>query len=195
MHRDRIDRQLALSHAVLEAIDPSAVARAAGLLAERRGDATVFVIGNGGSASTASHFATDLGKNTVAEGLPRFRVVALTDNAGTITAYANDMDVTRIFAEPLMALARPGDILVAISASGNSPNIVAALEVARAIGMTIIGLTGFDGGVVRARADIALHVPVDSYELAEDAHLLMCHLLVVCQKATYTPPTVRVAAA
>src|SRR3954465_901199 len=106
----------------------------------------VFTAGNGGSAATASHFACDLAKGTRHNGSPTFRVVALTDSLPVLTAWANDNGYHRVFAEQLQSLARPGDLLVLISASGNSPNVVAAAEEARALGVSTIGLTGRRGG-------------------------------------------------
>ena len=104
------------------------------LLACYRRGGTVFVLGNGGSAATASHFVCDLAKGTRTDGFPAFRVVSLTDNVPLMTAWANDTSYDRVFAEQLAALVRPGDVVVAISASGNSPNVLAATRVARQVG-------------------------------------------------------------
>src|ERR687883_249011 len=116
------------------------------LLACHRRGGTVFVLGNGGSAATASHFVCDLAKGTRTDGLPAFRVVSVTDNVPLITAWANDTSYDRVFAEQLSALVRPGDVLVALSASGNSPNVLAATRVARQLGAATIALTGQSGG-------------------------------------------------
>src|SRR5215208_3831810 len=105
----------------------------------------VFVVGNGGSAATASHFACDLSKGTRRDGPPTFHVVSLADNVPLLTAWANDSGYDRVFAEQLAPLARPGDVLVVISASGNSPNVIAAVETARSCGMSVVGLTGRSG--------------------------------------------------
>ena len=113
----------------------------------------IFLIGNGGSAATASHFANDLLKSTVAEDKPRMKVIALTDNIPIMMAYANDCGYETIFAEPLDALAAPGDVLVAFSGSGRSPNVIRALDLARQRGLTTIGFTGRDGGEMLAVAD------------------------------------------
>ncbi len=139
----------------------------------------VFVVGNGGSAATASHFACDLGKGTRRDGPPTFRVVSLTDNVPLLTAWANDSGYERIFAEQLQTLARPGDVLVVISASGNSPNVVAAIETARSSGMSTIGLTGRSGGLLAQLVDVVVNVPCDRIEVVEDAHLIAAHSLCV----------------
>ena len=139
----------------------------------------VFVVGNGGSAATASHLACDLAKGTRLGGAPTFRVVPLTDNVPLLTAWANDTSYDRVFAEQLASLARPGDLLLAISASGNSPNVVAAAEAARELGATTVALTGRTGGRLALLADLAVRVPSDRIELVEDAHLIVAHSLCV----------------
>ncbi len=144
----------------------------------RRGG-TVFVLGNGGSAATASHFACDLAKGTRARGLPAFRVVALTDNVPLITAWANDAGYEGVFAEQLAALVRPRDVVVLISGSGNSPNVLAAAEAARRARAVTLGLTGRDGGRLAPCCDMAVRVPAHSIEQAEDAHLVILHSICV----------------
>ena len=161
--------------------------RAANLLLDchHRG-ATVFIAGNGGSASTASHFACDLAKGVRVEGLPGFRVIALTDNVPLMTAWANDTSYDRIFAEQLTPHVRSGDIFIAISASGNSPSILAAAAVARSAGATVIGLTGQSGGKLSRLSHLAIRVPADSaerIEQVEDAHLVIAHSLCVTLRA------------
>jgi D-sedoheptulose 7-phosphate isomerase len=137
----------------------------------------IFVFGNGGSATTASHLACDLGKGTVQPNLPRFQVVSLSDSISTITAYANDMGCETMFAEPLISLAQHGDLAIALSVSGNSPNVVRAIEAARERGLATIGLTGFDGGKLAALVDIHLNIPSQSYGQVEDLHLAVCHAI------------------
>jgi|SRR5579884_1320474 len=156
---------------------------AAGLLLDchARGR-TVFLLGNGGSAATASHFACDLSKGARTPGQPHFRVVPLTDNVPLLTAWANDTSYDRVFAEQLAALVRPGDVVVAISASGNSPNVLAAAEVAREEGATVIALTGKSGGRLRVLADLTIRVPATRIELVEDAHLAVTHSLCVAMR-------------
>src|SRR5215218_5686158 len=139
----------------------------------------VFVVGNGGSAATASHFACDLSKGTRRDGPPTFHVVSLTDNVPLLTAWANDSGYERVFSEQLTALARPGDLLVAISASGNSPNVIAAVAAARSCGMTVVGLSGRSGGCLAHQVDVLVNVPSDRIEVVEDAHLVVAHSLCV----------------
>jgi D-sedoheptulose 7-phosphate isomerase len=138
---------------------------------------TVFLFGNGGSAALASHFACDLGKGTLAacNGSKRFRAIALTDNLPLITAWANDSSYDNIFAEQLQNLTTAGDIAFAISGSGNSPNVLRALETARASKVMTIGLTGYSGGQMKMLCDYCIIVPSDNMQVIEDFHLSVCH--------------------
>ncbi len=155
---------------IVEAIDALTQAHT-----ERR---CVFLIGNGGSASTASHMANDLAKTAAGQdGGQGFRVIALTDNVPLLTAWANDASYDEVFARPLQGLAQPGDVLIAISGSGNSRNIIQAVQAAKALGLTTIGLLGRGGGAVRTLVDIAIEVPSHDYGPIEDAHLAINHLL------------------
>ena len=137
----------------------------------------VLLFGNGGSASTASHFVTDLAKVATPKGVRPMRCVALSDNVPSVTAWANDTDYSRIFSEQLRALATPGDVAIAISGSGNSPNVLEAVRAARAIGLGTIGLTGMGGGKLKDLVDVAVVVPSDSMQHTEDAHVILLHLL------------------
>lgn len=143
--------------------------------------AQIFVIGNGGSAATASHMMNDLCKGTVGHKgdapWPRFRVIALTDNVSLMTAWANDTDYNHIFSEPLKTLAQHGDVLIAISASGNSPNIIVAVEAAKRMGVKVIGLAGFGGGQLAKMADVAFVVPSNEYGPVEDVHMILDHII------------------
>ncbi|MCH2171476.1 SIS domain-containing protein [Myxococcota bacterium] len=140
-------------------------------------EATIFLAGNGGSAAAASHFGQDLAKGTLSsmDAVKRFRVAPLTDNVGYITALANDEGYESIFEQQLRNLARPGDVLIAISGSGNSPNILRAVEYANATNMTTIGVTGFDGGKLREQVDQEVHVPVDDMGMCEALHGVVFH--------------------
>ncbi len=142
----------------------------------------IFVIGNGGSAATASHMMNDLCKGTLGHKgdapWPRFKVLALTDNVSLMTAWANDTDYNHIFSEPLKNFANAGDLLIAISASGNSPNIVAALEVAKQLGVKIVGFAGFGGGKLAQLADVVVTVPSNDYGPVEDVHMILDHIIV-----------------
>ncbi len=137
----------------------------------------VFIMGNGGSAATASHMACDLGKNTVVPNRPRFRVMALTDNMPLFSAYANDHGYENVFAEQLASFVRRGDIVIAISTSGNSPNVLKAIELAREVGAITIGWTGYDGGMLSTVVDIPVIVPNHCAEQIEDIHLMLEHLV------------------
>lgn len=169
---------------MVAAMPVAAAARVAEILFDcyRRGS-TVFLLGNGGSAATASHFACDLAKGTLAEDVPAFRVVPLTDNMPLVTAWANDTSYERVFAEQLAALVRAGDVVVLISASGNSPNVLAAVRVARDCGAVSIAWTGATGGKLAGRCDLAIRVPSPSIEQVEDAHLMLAHSLCVALRA------------
>ena len=138
----------------------------------------VFLAGNGGSASAASHFGQDLAKGTLADmrSERRFRVIPLTDNVGFITALANDEGYESIFEQQLHNLGQRGDLLVAISGSGNSPNVLRAADYARSIGMRTIGVTGYDGGKLRRAADVSVHVPVWDMGMVEALHGVVFHL-------------------
>lgn len=138
---------------------------------------TLFLFGNGGSAALASHFACDIGKGTIAGKRKRLKTVALTDNVALITAWANDKAYDTIFAEQLENLAEKGDVALAISGSGNSPNVIRGLETARRIGAETLLLTGCEGGRAKRLSDLCLVVPSDSMQLIEDAHLCATHAI------------------
>lgn len=149
------------------------------LIEARETGRSVFFIGNGGSAATASHFANDIAVGTRTDGDRPFRAISLTDNVAVMTALANDEGYDRIFVDQLKVLMRDGDPLVAISASGNSPNVVSAVDYAKSRGATVVGLTGFDGGKLKERADISLHVQTakGEYGPVEDMHMIFDHLI------------------
>ncbi len=140
----------------------------------------VIIMGNGGSAATASHFACDLGKGTLMPGLPRFRVIALTDNMSLFSALANDFGYDQVFSEQLKSLIQPGDVAIGISGSGNSANVLNAIQAARELGAVTIGFVGFDGGRLKGMVDRCVHVPCDCMEQVEDVHLILEHLISTC---------------
>ncbi len=141
-------------------------------------DAQIFACGNGGSSATASHFVEDLSKGVeLPARARRYRALSLVDSVPILTAYANDMGYDCIFSEPLRNLARPGDVLLAFSGSGRSPNVLRAMQVAREMGATSIAITGRDGGEMPALADFCLVVPAESMQQIEDAHLVITHAL------------------
>ena len=169
---------------VLARLDTDAIASVVDVLMEARdNERTVFIVGNGGSASTGSHMATDLCKVTAANGQPGVRAVSLPDNVALLTAWSNDEAYDQSFSGPLQAYLSPGDVLIAISASGCSPNVLEATRVANRMGAVTIGLTGFGGGDLAGLAQFSVVVPADDYGLVEDAHLAVNHALTAAVKA------------
>lgn len=147
----------------------------------------IFLFGNGGSASTASHFACDLGKGTVKPNRPRFKVIALNDAVPVLTAYANDMGYDAVFAEPLITHAERGDIAIAFSGSGNSPNVLRGMETAEKLGLITIGFTGFEGGKLKDRVELHVNVPSPLMPQIEDAHLMLTHAICEILKLEHPP--------
>jgi len=167
-----------LLQAALGSLDLQSVETAVGWLREARDEGRqVFVCGNGGSAFTASHFATDLIKGASYGHDARFRVLPLTDSLGTITAYANDVSYDVVFEEQLMNFARPGDLLIAISGSGNSPNVLRAVEYANRAGCRTIGLSGRDGGRLAQLVQLNVLAAEPHMGRIEDIHMFVCHML------------------
>jgi D-sedoheptulose 7-phosphate isomerase len=173
-----VERYLAETERAIRLIDRGAVrAAVAALFACWQRDATAYLIGNGGSAATASHMMADLTKCTIVPGATRFRAISLADNVPTMTAFANDDSFESIFVEPLRALLRSSDVLVAISGSGNSPNVLRAVEYAASIGATTIGLCGEHGGRLATLADVVVTVPAARIGQQEDGHLVLNHTI------------------
>jgi D-sedoheptulose 7-phosphate isomerase len=168
---------------VLQRVDLDAIERAVEHLRHARdASGTVYVAGNGGSASTASHWVNDLCKAARCAGRAPIRAMSLSDNASWVTALANDEGYERVFAGQLENFARAGDLLVVISASGNSPNLVEAVDLAHECGVSTVGLLGFDGGVLRDKVTDCLWLPTEpaAYEVAESGHAVLCHVLSLC---------------
>lgn len=163
---------------VIENLDVSKVEQAIAWFREVRDqNRQIFVCGNGGSASTASHFVADMLKGASYGRKSRFRVLALTDSLSTITAYANDVSYDCVFAEQLKNHASPGDLVVCISGSGNSPNVLEAARYAREAGCRTIALTGRDGGKLAPLADLSICVGHPHMGRIEDLHLIVCHMI------------------
>ena len=153
------------------------------LAGARQKGATIYVAGNGGSAATASHWVNDLCKATKkSTGLPPMRVIGLNDNVSWLTALANDEGYERVFSGQLENFAQPGDVLVVITASGNSQNLVQAVELARQRGVTTVAFLGFDGGILKDKVDAYLWLPTHkgAYGVVESAHSLFCHVVTEC---------------
>jgi D-sedoheptulose 7-phosphate isomerase len=170
---------------ILQNLPQAEIAQTIDILTQARTEGRrIFVMGNGGSAAMASHFVCDLGKGTVQEGKARFKIMSLNDNVPLLTAYANDFGYETVFAEPLASLAEPGDVAIAISSSGNSPNVLRAMDVARERGLTTIGITGFEGGRLKDKVDVCVIVPADSQhpdgmQHAEDGQWVVLHAIFV----------------
>lgn len=161
----------------LEGIDPEQIEAVIAVLRQAREEGQrVFIFGNGGSAATASHFANDLNK-LASVGKGKFKAIALTDNVPLMTAWGNDEDYSEIFARQLENLLEEGDVVIGISGSGNSPNVVKALELASRGGATTIGFLGFDGGQMKEIVDHYIWFEEDHYGRVEDAHLILEHLI------------------
>lgn len=161
------------------------------LMDANRAGGTVFICGNGGSAATASHFACDLAKRPMVSGQPRFRVVSLTDNNALMTALSNDISYEAVFSEQLIPLVRKGDVVIGISGSGNSPNVLNAMRAAHEAGATTVGFSGYDGGKLKGMVDLSVHVPSFTMAMVEDVHLMIEHaicerLLAIHQEASKT---------
>ncbi|MBF0213113.1 MAG: SIS domain-containing protein [Magnetococcales bacterium] len=165
---------------ILQAIDTRQISRFITTLRDARDrDATIFFIGNGGSAATASHFANDLAVGVRPGPRKPFRALSLVDNQAIVTAISNDHGYEEIFVRQLRVLGRAGDLLVGISASGNSPNLLSAFTWAQKMNIRTVAITAFDGGKLHAMADEGIHVPtgLQEYGPAEDAHLILDHLI------------------
>jgi D-sedoheptulose 7-phosphate isomerase len=162
----------------LDTVDLNLVNQAIELFKDARANGRqIFVCGNGGSASTASHFACDIVKGASYNRNQRFRIMALTDQLPTITAYANDVSYDSVFVEQLRNFAQPGDLVMGISGSGNSPNVLRALEYANSIGCHTLALTGRDGGKLGPLAQLNIQVAAPHMGRIEDAHMIVCHMI------------------
>ncbi len=166
-------------------VDPASVERFISMLYEcYQSGNTVFIVGNGGSAANASHFCEDLAKGTLTDLVEqkRFRVISLTDCTPAITAWANDVGYDKIFEQQLRNLALPGDLLIAISGSGKSPNVLNAVDYANATGMNTIGMTGYDGGLLSRKVKHNVHVDLNDMGTVEAIHDVILHYAVIVLK-------------
>ena len=173
------DEYLEYLTALIAQLDRSAISQFADLLLEsRENKTTTFFLGNGGSASTATHFVNDISLGSRQFEKP-FRAISLCDNQAVITAIANDDGYENIFLQQLQTLATAGDTIVCISASGNSKNLIKAIEYARDNNIYVVGLTAFDGGYLKNNCDLNIHVPtkIGEYGPAEDLHMVICGLV------------------
>ncbi len=162
----------------LKALDVNEINAALNLLLETfENGNTVFVFGNGGSSATASHFQNDFNKGVSEHTEKKFNFQCLNDNVATVMAVANDIGFEEVFRFQLIGHMRPGDVVLAISGSGNSKNVLNAVEYAKSQGAKVIGLTGFGGGKLKELSDVSLHVPVNSMQITEDIHMVFDHLM------------------
>lgn len=156
----------------------AAIEQLASLLQSSAEKSMVYVIGNGGSALTAAHLATDLGVGSLRRSNP-IRCISLADNQGVVTATSNDLEFKAIYSEQIRLLGKSGDILICISASGNSANLIEAVQKAKSMNLFTVAITGFDGGKLFEISDLNIHTPTEngSYGIAEDLHSTVCHIL------------------
>jgi len=176
---EQLSEYIAVLQKTIDRLPRNLIAQVIDILHEARMTGRqVFIMGNGGSASTATHFVCDLAKNTRRDGLPHFRVIGLTDNMAIFSAYANDEGYDQVFAQQLANLIKPGDIVIGISASGNSANVLNGIEEAKKNQATTIAFTGFSGGRLGSMVDINIHVDSNIIEHVEDIHLMLEHMIV-----------------
>lgn len=162
----------------LDSMDRGPISEAITALHQARVDGRqVFIMGNGGSASTATHFVCDLAKNTRRDAWPHYKVIGLADSMAIFSAYGNDDGYDNVFALQLANLVQPDDVVIAISTSGNSPNVLRAVELANERGAQTIGFTGFGAGKLGPMVDLHIHVPSDCIEHVEDIHLALEHMI------------------
>lgn len=172
--KDYID----LERSILEKLDVNEIDRTLNLLVETlNNEGTIYIFGNGGSSSTASHFVNDFNKGVSEHLEKKFNFICLNDNVSTLMAIANDIGFEEVFRFQLKNKLKKNDIIIAISGSGNSKNVINAVEYAKENGNQIIGLTGYNGGKLKELSDINLHVPVNSMQVTEDIHMIFDHLM------------------
>jgi len=166
---------------VLANLDQNEILSVAEILKNaRKNKKQIFIFGNGGSGSTATHFACDINKGVSYNRDERFKVICLNDNIPTLLAYSNDVGYEVVFAEQLKNFVHEGDVVIGISGSGNSSNILKAMEVAKAHRAITIGITGFSGGKLKGLADYSLNANVNDMQLSEDVHMIWVHIMMKC---------------
>lgn len=163
---------------VLQALDINEINNVLNLLEQAlESESMIYIFGNGGSSATASHYQNDFNKGVSEHTEKKFRFLCLNDNVATVMAIANDIGYDEVFRFQLRGKLRPGDVVIGISGSGNSKNVLNAVKYAKECGNTIVGITGFGGGKLRELADVSLHVPVNSMQITEDIHMMFDHLM------------------
>lgn len=182
-YKDKIKSYLQVETDILNKLDIEEINKAMNLLEEtRKNKATVFTCGNGGSAASASHIKNDFAKGISYDLKNKYNFVSLSDNIATIMAIANDDSYDQVFFKQIEGIIRPTDVLIAISGSGNSKNVIKAVEYAKSLGCKIIGMTGYNGGKLKELSDIKLHVPLDNMQIVEDVHMIFnhCMMYILC---------------
>lgn len=176
---ERVANYITLLQQTLDQLPKETIVQVIDLLhSARLAGRQVFIMGNGGSASTATHFVCDLAKNTRHHAWPHFKAIGLSDNMAVFSAYANDEGYENVFSQQLANLVMPDDVVIAISASGNSKNVLNGIMFAKSQNATTIGFTGFDGGILASLVDINLHINSTIIEHVEDIHLILEHIIV-----------------
>lgn len=171
---------------LIEGLDENAIEQVCSVLLDAyQNGRRIFVAGNGGSAGTSNHFTCDFGKNAVRSEVNRPKIISLSANIEVVTALGNDFCYDDIFIEQLKNLMSDGDVILLISASGNSGNVVRAAEYVRSRNGKVIGFTGFSGGKLHELSDVAINIPCESYEMAEDLHMILTHIVVCCFKSLH----------
>ena len=185
-YRNEIMAYFEKEKATLDAISKEDLSNLMNLLMEAKDDGrTIFIMGNGGSAATASHYVCDFNKGTSYGKEKMFKFICLNDNVPTMMAYANDLSYADVFVGPLKNFMQKGDVVIGISGSGNSENVVRAIKYANDNGGVTVGITGYNGGKVKQMSKYNVHVPVDDMQITEDLHMVLdhCMMKILCNYA------------
>ena len=176
--KEAIDNYFNLLKQSVDGLDRKAIISFVDLLLEaRKNGNNIYIMGNGGSASTASHFTCDFNKGLIYKKDIRFKMICLNDNIATMLAYSNDLGYENVFVEQLKNFLKKDDVVIGISGSGNSKNILNAIEYANHLGAKTVGLTGFDGGKLKNIVDVSIHANINNMQVTEDVHMTICHML------------------
>jgi D-sedoheptulose 7-phosphate isomerase len=176
--KERIENYMARLQDCIDRLDRNEIEQFIQLLLQARdNERHIFIMGNGGSAATASHFCCDFNKGMSYQQDKKFKMICLNDNVATMLAYANDVDYDNVFVEQLKNFVQKGDLVIGISGSGNSKNVLNAIEYANEIGAVTVGLTGYNGGRLKMLAQHSVNANIDDMQITEDVHMMFCHLI------------------
>ncbi len=176
--KEAIDNYFDLLKQSVDGLDRNAIISFVDLLLKaRKNGNNIYIMGNGGSASTASHFTCDFNKGLSYKKDIRFKMICLNDNIATMLAYSNDLGYENVFVEQLKNFLKKDDVVIGISGSGNSENVLKAIEYANSVNAKTVGITGFDGGKLKNIVDISIHTNINNMQVAEDVHMTICHML------------------